>query len=196
MDFIDDILNLTYLGKSNISLAKAILLFYLIIANNHTKELFSGQFTNFIEDNRYAQHVIGFITMMVMLNIAGGINDAKKNLLYTSLAYGWFTMTTKLDLHWNLLIIALLFSGLIYEFGLVDKEIKSLDDESLEEIDIAKIKKKHNRMKTGIIIAIIFVTLIGTFTYYNKKKVQYGGNFDPMKFIFSKSKIYKLRKVK
>jgi hypothetical protein len=190
METVDNILNLNYLGKSNISLSKSILLFYLIIANNHTKELFSGQFTQFVQDNRVAQHLIGFLTMVVLLNMVGGVYDTKKNVIYSLLAYTWFTLTTKLDLHWNLLIIALLSFGLFYENTLMDKEIKSLDDESLEEKHLQKIKTRHDKLKTGIAISIMLVTFVGAFTYYNRKQVQYGGGFDPVKFLLSRPSKY------
>ena len=84
MDTLDNFFNLSYLGKSHISLSKAVLLFYLIIGNNYTSELFSGQLTDFIKENRYAQHLIGYLTMLVVVNSFAGVTDTKKSLIYGS----------------------------------------------------------------------------------------------------------------
>lgn len=194
MDSFDNLFNLSYLGKSNISLSKAILLFYLIIGNNYTGELFSGQLTDFVKNNRYAQHTIGYITMLIIINCMGGVKDIKRSLLYSVVAYLWFLFTTKLDLHWSLLIIAFMVVGLLYEETMVDKEMQSKEDEALEEEDKEKIINIHNKLKTGIVLAIMAVTLIGSYSYFNKKKMQYGGNFNGIDFMFGAGRRYKLTK--
>ena len=185
MDIVDKLFNLSYLGKSHISLSKAVLLFYLIVANNHTKDLFSGQLTEFIKNNRYAQHFIGYITMLIIVNSAAGVTDTQKAIIYSAVAYLWFIFTTKLDLRWSLLIIGAMVFGVIYESTMVDREIQSEDDQALERFDKEKIKNRHNRLKSVTVIAIILITIIGTLSYFNKKQVQYGGNFDGMKFMFA-----------
>lgn len=187
-----DYFNLNYLGKSNISLSKAILIFYLIIASNFTKDLYSGQLYDFLKTNRYAKHSIGFVTMYVIMTHFAGITDSKKALLYSTFGYLWFVFTTKLDLKWNLIIIGLMIFGAIYESNLIDKEIKSEDDEALEEKDKKKIKAENDNIKMVIAITILVITVIGTISYFNKKTVQYGGNFDTEKYIFGGSKRFKL----
>ena len=84
--------------------------------------------------------------------------------------------------------------GLLYENTMIDKEIKSEDDEALEEEDKERIKGKHNKLKMGVVIAIMLITMIGTYSYFNKKRLQYGGDFDGMKFLFEKPKRYHLTK--
>ncbi len=194
MNILDNLFNLKYLGKSNISLSKAVLIFYLVIGNNYTGELFSGQLTDFIRSNRYAQHVIGYLTMMTIINSIGGVTNVQRTAVYSLIAYLWFTFTTKLDLRWSFLLIGFMVMGLLYESQMVDKEVRSEDDEALEEQDKEKIRNKHNKMKTAVVIAIMLVTFIGVWGYFNKKKVQYGGNFDGMKFIFQAPKCYRLVK--
>ena len=67
----------------------------------------------------------------------------------------------------------------------IRKEIKKLEEE-----DKNKIKNRHNNDKMTYVIAILLITIIGTALYYNKKKVQYGGNFDSMKFMLGKGMRY------
>ena len=66
MNILDKFLNFTHLDTSNMSLSKVILVFYLIIGNNHTQELFSGQLNNFIKNNRQMQHIIGYLTVLMI----------------------------------------------------------------------------------------------------------------------------------
>lgn len=184
MNSIENVLNLNYMGRSSISMSKAVLLLYLIISNNYTDNLLSGQLREFIKNNRYAQHFIGYITMLVIINVLGGVSDPQMAALYSLIGYLWFIFTTKLDLSWNLLIIGVMVIALLYENTMMDKEIQSRDDQALEESDKKKIRNRHNRVKTLIIISILVITVIGTALYFNKKQVQYGGNFDSMKYVF------------
>lgn len=177
MNQVDNILNVNYMGKSSISLSKVVLLFYLLIANNYTNKLMSGQLNDFLDKNRYAQHLIGFITMLVLINLVGGVTDFQMAIMYSLIAYLWFIFTTKLDLSWNLLIIGVMVLALLYENTMVDKEVKSEDDQALEEDDKKKIRNRHNRMKTLVVIAIITITIIGTALYFNKKTGSVRGKF-------------------
>ncbi len=183
MDILENFLSLNYMGQSNISLGKAVLLFYLIIASNFTTDLYSSQLYDFLKNNRYSKHGIGFLIMTIIIIHIAGITDPQKAITYSILGYIWFVFTTKLDLHWNLAIIGLMVVGALYESTMADKEIKSDDDEALETEDKNKIKLKHNKIKSYLVIATILVTLLGTLSYLNKKKIQYGGDFDATKFI-------------
>ena len=184
MNSIENLFNLNYMGRSTISMSKAVLLLYLIISNNYTNELLSGQFTEFIKSNRYAQHFIGYMTMLVLINMVGGVSDPQMAALYSLIGYLWFIFTTKLDLSWNLLIIGVMVIALLYENTMMNKEIQSYDDQALEEVDRKKIRNRHSRLKTIVVTSILVITIIGTALYFNKKQVQYGGNFSGMKYVF------------
>src|SRR5690349_14974604 len=147
---IDKIFNMQYYANSNISLIKALLFFYLIIALNFTRNLYSGQLIDYLSNNRFIQHLIGIILMLVIIVEIGNVRDPYTAIFYTILAYLWFVLSTKLDIYWNLAILGLLVFGFLYENLLVEKEIKSLTDESLEEKDKINIKEKNNKIKTYI----------------------------------------------
>lgn len=194
---IKDFVNLKYDTKphiSNMSLAKALLVFYVLIGSCCTKDLYSGQFKDFLKGSRSAQHMMGFLAMLVLITTVGGINDPYHSLSYTTIAYFWFILTTKLDIHWNLAIVALLVIGFFHENKMVEKEVQSEDDPVLEEEDLLRIKDKHNDNKMMIVILILLITFVGTVFYWNKKKTQYGHEFDPKKFIFEGRKTYRLTK--
>jgi Na+/H+ antiporter NhaD/arsenite permease-like protein len=194
---IKDFVNLKYDTKpqiSNMSLSKALLMFYVLIGSCCTKDLYSGQFKDFLKSSRSAQHMLGFLAMLVLITCVAGVNDPYHSISYTTIAYFWFILTTKLDIHWNLAIVALLVIGFFYESKMVEKEAQSEEDPVLEEEDLENIKNKHNNNKSLIVILILLITFVGTMFYWNKKKVQYGHQFNVTKFIFDSRKTYKLTK--
>ncbi len=192
MDKITDLLSIRSADRSNISLSKALLLFYLIVASNFTQSLYSGQLQDLLS-NRFAQHVIGFITMLVIIINFAGVTDPNAALLYSGLGYVWFLMTTKLDIQWNLAILALLTIGFLFESKMLTKEIDSDDDQALEEEDKELIQKRHNKTKTLIVGSIMAVTALGMLQYWSKKKQQYGPEFNAEKFVFAGSRRFVLR---
>ena len=184
MNQIDNLFNVKYMEQSSISLSKIVLLFYLVIANNYTNNLLSHQFRDFMKDNRYAQHFIGYLTMLVLISIVGGVTDPTLATTYSLIAYLWFIFTTKLDLSWNLLIIGIMVFFLLYENTMLDKEVRSESDQALEEQDKEKIKNRHNRLKALVVVAILIITIIGGSFYLNKQIVQHGGDFDGVTYVF------------
>ncbi len=184
MGNLDKIISLKYLGKSNISISTALLIFYTLIANNFIGDLYAGQLSEFIKNNRYAKHGFGYLTMLLIIMEAGGVTDGWRASFYSLLAYSWFILTTKLDLQWNLAIIGLLIVGFMYENKMFEREKSSQEDQALEEKHRKKIRKENRQMRRIIIVSILTITIIGTVLYFRKKRVQYGGNFDVNKFLF------------
>jgi hypothetical protein len=188
---IDKILNINYLDQSNISLSKALMIFYVLVASNYTGSLLSKQLKESIENNRYAQHIIGFIMMLVIITMVGGVSDIDKTIIYSVLAYVWFIMTTKIDLHWNIIIILLMLCGYLYENKIKQKEKLLENDSSMSNGEKNKIKIKHTERKTYIVLGIVGVTAIGMYMYLTKKQNQYGvqsgggAEFDPIVFLLN-----------
>ena len=187
MDLLDQLFNIKFHSK-DVSLTKPLLFFYLIIASNFTKNLYAGQLRDLFENNRMAQHVVGFITMLVLITSLSGTNELTQIGLYSVIGYLWFVLTTKLDLHWNLAIILLLFVGYIYENKLRVKDKSTDTDQALDQKEKDMVKNKTTRMRTIIASSILLITGIGTFQYFQKKQGQYGGGFDASKFLFENCK--------
>nr|QBK89137.1 MAG: uncharacterized protein LCMiAC02_02310 [Mimivirus LCMiAC02] len=170
--------------QSKITLSRALLLFYLIIGTGYIQNIYSGQLHDFIKNSRYTQHFIGMIIMLTLIIDYGGVKKFLPAVVYSIIAYSWFILTTKLDVKWNIAIILLMVLGYFYEFKMSKKEVSAKSDQALFKSDKKKIKKNHNNIKTVIVVSILAVTLLGTVQYLSKKKVQYGGDFNPITFLF------------
>lgn len=159
-----------------------MLLGYLFIASNSTSRLFSGQLTDFINDNRAAQHFIGFITIAILISYLGNLTKFVNIMLYSVVIYSWFLLTTKLDLGWNILIIGML---IVYYF--IQNDINNKENITHDPFVNRNIKKaiinKNNSKKTYIFWTILSLTILGSGLYLGKKYKQYGDNFDINKFI-------------
>ena len=140
------------------------------------------QMKNFLEESRIAQHLVGFILMLVLIMIAGNVTEVGKALFYSLIGYVWFIFTTKLDIQWNLIIIMMLFVGFVYETNMINKEQESQHDHILTEEEKEKIVEKNSHFKTYMVVGILLVTLTGTLLYANKKQEQYGGGFSALNF--------------
>lgn len=177
---------------NKVSLIKPILLFYLLVASNFTKYLHSYQLDHFFKTSRYAQHILGFITMLVVFIETGQVKNTFNAVKYSALAYLWFIFTTKLDLHWNLTVLGLMTAGFLYENWMDDKISASKKDSSLEKKNIKSIKTEHRKIKRLMLLSILFVTIIGTVSYAVKKGGQLGQAFDPDRFVFGISRRFRI----
>lgn len=167
------------------SLLRALLLFYVLIASNFTGGLFSKQLRTFFEENRMAQHLIGFTMMLVIIMLIGGINNTYRAVIYSLIGYIWFILTTKLDVHWNVIIILLLLFGFLYESKLNEKERNIMSDSNLTEEEKQKIINNNFQYRMYFILAALLTTIIGSLLYLNKKVGQYGGGkFDLITYLF------------
>jgi len=170
------------------NLSKALLVFYLLVANSYTRDLYSGQLSQYIQNNRMAQHFVGYLTMILIMTNFVGVNDVKTAVIYSSITYLFFIITTKLDLFWNLSVLFILIFAYLYETQIDNKEKKLSKDEAVTKKDIKKIKKNNNKIKKIIFASIFTVSIIGFIFYFSRKKKQYGGEFDIDKFIFEKGR--------
>jgi hypothetical protein len=179
---LDNIFNINSLSSTNISLSRALLIFYIIIASQFTTGLMGKQMRNFLEESRIAQHLVGFILMLVLVMMAGNVTEVGKAVLYSIIGYVWFIFTTKLDIQWNLIIIIMLFVGFVYETNMIKKEQDIQKDHILTSSEKDKIIETNSHVKTYMVGGILLVTIIGTLLYANKKQEQYGGGFSTLNF--------------
>ncbi|MBA42760.1 MAG: hypothetical protein CMF62_01980 [Magnetococcales bacterium] len=182
---LSDIINIKSITNTKISLSKVLLLFYIGIACNFTGGLFSRKLRKHFDESRLAQHIVGFITMLVLIVMVGGVNETQPALTYTVIAYLWFLFTTKLDLFWNMIIICALVVGFLYESQIESKEIQLEEDQAIDDLTAYKLHTHHLEKKTYVGIAIGLITIVGTGLYAQRKNEQFGGGqFDPIKFLF------------
>lgn len=165
---------------NNVSLAKTLLLFYISAAGNFTGNLFSRQQQIELTNNRMVQHFIGFVTMLVLVVMAGNVTCPKSAVCYTLIGYVWFILTTKMDIKWNMLIVFLLVIGFLGESKLLGSDQRINKDKYIPEDKKQDIIKRHNHIKGLVVVGIMLVTVAGTSFYVQKKVGQYGGGFDPI----------------
>lgn len=177
----------------NVSLIKALLLFYLI-HNDYVKGLYSHQLNDLMEENRLIQHLYGYLIMLVIIVDSSKTKDLETILLYTTIGYAWFVFTTKLDIEWNIAIILLLTFGYLYENKMLNKELELEDDQALEDIDKRRIKGRHNKINKLLVWTIVLITIFGTLQYMSRKRMQYGDQFEISKYVFDANKKYRFVK--
>uniref|UniRef100_A0A6C0ECR3 Uncharacterized protein n=1 Tax=viral metagenome TaxID=1070528 RepID=A0A6C0ECR3_9ZZZZ len=180
-DLLNKITNISMADGKTISLTKIVMLFYMLIGANFMTHLVSKQMKKFVQDNRLVQHIIGIISMVVLITTFGIISDVKLALLYSFIAYLFFILTTKMDLHINLIIVLLLVIAYLYETNIdidIEKKNKVLTAE-----EKLKLIEKDTQYKKSMVIIIFLVTVVGTVMYNNKKNIQYGGGFSLYKYL-------------
>lgn len=183
LDQLDKYLTISYLSNPNISLAKIILLFYVIISTDNTKCLLTDNCQNIMNDNRYTYHVISFIKLYIMISLLGNVHHPKYAFIYAIITYIWFLFTTKMNGNYNLIIIMFLFGSLVFEQYIKNKEELVKNDKNLSTTKKNCMMKNFIRMKTFMVLFLIVITLYFTCQYTNGKLVQYGGGFDPIVFL-------------
>lgn len=172
------------IDKSNA--LKAFFIIYILATNNVISNLVPKKLINQINENRIAQHFIGLITVLVILNLIGG-NDINK-LFYQSVGiYIIFILSTKLDITINLSILGIAFLIYIQEIKF-RKKIKEMESDNL--VNENKIKNKHKEQDSLRYIALSIVSILllfGVIKKYKKKEIQYGGNFNAIRFFMDGS---------
>lgn len=163
-------------------LAVPIFAFYLITFCNFTKELIGCKIQEFLNNNMYGKHIIGFI-LLVFLVIWSDQSNTEKNLLinlgYSLLIYFMFIITTKLS--FPLMVAVLFMLLLVYVVGNISKkrkeEKKEEDKNKKEEYDYLKM------INLTLVSLIVIISVTGFGIYYVEKKREYGKTFSLEKFI-------------
>ena len=163
---------------NNTSMIKVLLLFYILIGNSLLEPLLSKQWKQMVKENRLIQHVIGLTTLIALTTF---VSEGKMNnlniIIYSLAGYLWFIFSTKMDIHWNIIVIILLLSAYMYENSLKVQANEILNDKVLKDEEKINIVKANDNKKIYISLTIIFITLIGMFLYSDRKEIQYGSEY-------------------
>lgn len=160
-----------------------LLLFYVIIMANYSKELISKQVKSYIKSNRLVQHLIGFITMVILISVIGTELNVNSIIFYSVIGYILFIFSTKLDIDWNLIFIVLLFIWYLYDRHIQTSEKQLMNDPNVEMKNKLEIKETNYKHEIYATIAIIAVILTGTLLYSCKKIEQYGGSHNMITYL-------------
>lgn len=169
---------------NDVQIVKALLLFYVITCGSLIQPLLSKRWTETIQNNRLIQHMIGLTTLIALVTLVSeGKADYAKIIIYSLIGYIWFLFSTKMDIHWNVLIFILLLIAYLYQNSLISKEIQIENDRSLSSEEKYNVVEKNNRNNLIVILGLSLVTIVGTLMYSNKKDVQYGGGYSVTNFL-------------
>lgn len=176
-----DILNIDVDAKRT-SIMQPLCLFYLCLLVSKN-ELLSKQTKTYIEENRLFQHVLAFLLLAVLLIVTTHVTFPV-SILYASVIYIFFIFSTKLDLHWSMIIMTLLFVGTVYDNEMYNREQNMLKDNNLDKNTI--IEQQNNIRKHLMYMALFggVVIMTGTILYAYKKEGQYGGSYNTTTYLF------------
>jgi len=169
--------------ESGISLVKLLLIYYLINITTGSP-LLSKRLTEFIDENRLVKHLIGFITVIVLITLLQTENISNSEIfVYAFLCYSWFILATKLNIHLNLILVLCLLMGYMYENMIRNKDIDVLVDKVLTDEEKTKIVQTNETLKKYVMWGLVALTTVGVYFYSEKKEVQYGGGYDLVTFL-------------
>lgn len=148
------------------TIPKVIIIFYIIAMAPFITNLISKQTKDFFIGNRYGYHAIGIMITIFLISYLGKTTNISDAIIYSSVAYGWFIMTTKLDLMWIMIMVIGIYLIIIYTINYNNKL------ENINEDEKYKLKKKYNKKITILLWGIFSLTLVGTFFYMKKQYLQ------------------------
>ena len=152
MDFLDTM-------RVQTELSNSLLLFYIALTSNFLINLFPKKHIDFVKNNIFVKHLLGFFTMLFSIYHITTISDLTQILLVTLFLYLWFLMTTTLPPIYNILIIV--FLSLTFLINIKIEHLKKIDYHK-------KTKEKINRLSKIVmnIFTFIMISIIIVFIYY------------------------------
>jgi len=165
-----------------INIVKILLLYYALIASSYAGPLLGKQLKEFIQSNRLVQHLVGFMALVILINTVTNNQSIIESLKYAILVYILFILTTKLDLHWNIIIISMMFVYYIYECKIEEDERELLIDRNVSDEKKKELMNNHYIQNLLMTLVVVSVVLIGTTLYSHKKHVQYGGGYNMLTY--------------
>jgi len=104
-------------------------------------------------------------------------------LIYSVIGYTWVIFSSKLDAHWNIILLALLVGIFILDSHFRREENMARTDPNLTDKQRMDIIKTNNTYRTWLTASAILVTIFGTLLYSNRKSEQYGGSYDVLTYM-------------
>lgn len=173
----------------NMPLTRILLLFYMLIGTSLLQPLLSKQWISTIKNDRIIQHIIGFTTILTLaILVCGGDENYEETnisnlIMYSIIAYIWFLFLTKMDIHFNIMIIVLLLGNYMYDNHIKAKNKKILKDNILSEDIKNHLLTQNHESGNYAMFSIMALIVGGMFMYSEKKEVQHGGGYSFVNFL-------------
>lgn len=170
--------------EQNVSMIKILLIFYLLIGSSLTQPLLNKQWIKIVDENRLIKHIVGLITMIILVSLCSNNDMSVFNiLLYSLIGYTWFIFSTKINIQINIVIILLILFAYFYERNVSNKIHLIENDKVLDKQQKNILIYDHQKKKSYIFIGLFICTLAGMSIYSHKKEIQYGGGYSLANFL-------------
>jgi hypothetical protein len=167
----------------NISPLKILMLFYLLLMSNLITQKLNKHIIEKINNNKLLQHIVGIVTILVILCLVYDNMNIYDIVIYTFVIYFVFVLSTKLNQNVLLFSIMLLIIFFLKEYYNNNKINLIIKDNSIDgikkEIRIKQIEKEN--ITLNVIYGLVVIG--GALLYDDKKYIQYGGNYTLKKFL-------------
>lgn len=162
-------------------LVKGLLIMYIISFTPITSNLISQKLKQSIMQNRFAQHIIGIVTVMVVMNLLG-ITNVYQLLKYTAVLFILFLLSTKLNLSTFILIITLLLISYLIEVNF-DNKIKRMKNDQMISNEIISNEMKIHKLTRYLLLSLIgFIIIYDVCINYKNKEIILEDDFNPIRF--------------
>lgn len=169
--------------NNDISVMKIIMTIYLFIFVNVISTNVTKKIIDRVEENIIIKHILGLITVGVLLSFQYKNIPIKHLILYTLTIYFVFLLSTKIS-HTYILLAILILAGVYFFNQMNENKIDSIKtDQSInlqnKESLIKKLESTSNNVTYFYIGAVIF----GSLLYDQKKSTQFGGSYSVLKML-------------
>lgn len=167
----------------NISPIKILMLFYLLLMSNLITQKINKHIIEKLNNNKLLQHIVGIITILVILCLVYDNMNIYDMVIYTFVIYFVFVLSTKLNqnvLLFSIMLLLLFFLKEYYNNNKINLIIKDNSIDGIQkEIRIKQIEKEN--ITLNVIYGLVVIG--GALLYDDKKYKQYGGNYTLIKFL-------------
>ena len=158
-----------------ISIGISISLLYLSISTNYIGELFNNKLREFLNNNIYIKHLLGYLTLVLGIILTNSSNNLIYDLKKSIIIYILFLMSAKNEPFYFMYMMLFLFMSFI---------INKYNEVYIKD---EKEKEKYNNIVLIFIKLGIIILTLGFLKSYKIKLKKYGKSFKIYKFLFYKN---------
>jgi hypothetical protein len=170
------------ISNTDISPIKILSILYVLLMSNILFTKINKHLIEYIQSNVLAKHILGFITIIVLITLVYKNIDYRELLFYSIITYILFILSTKCIYQVNIIILGLLFILYIYNYFTNDK-IKNLNTSQINITDKNKLISKLKINKNHGLLLFAGAVIIGSLLYDSKKYEQYKNNYSLLVFV-------------
>ena len=169
--------------NNDISVTKMIMILYLFVFANVISTNVNKKILDRVEKNIIVKHILGLITVGVLLSLVYKNIPLTHLVLYSITIYFVFLLSTKIATKYILLAILILFA--VYFFNQMNEnKIHSIKtDNSINIKKKESLIKKLESMSNNITYFYIGAVVVGSLMYDQKKSMQFGGSYSVLKML-------------